>query len=133
MPYVRNLNLLLIERVITKMIYAIAVDFDKESTEKIRGKIIEIADSNVNPYMVNNKISPHLTLSLFEADDEVKLHKVLKEMSLIVSRKPILINSIGMFEPKVIYYSPSKSDTLIELNITITNKLVKSAIDPDKY
>lgn len=115
------------------MTYAIAVGFDVESTEKMRRKIVEIAESNINPYMVSNKVPPHLTISLFETDNEVELHKVLEDVRLKISRKRIRINSVEMFEPRVIYYAPDKADFLVELNEATTNKLFEIGIKPDKY
>jgi DNA-binding protein WhiA len=69
-------------------------------------KIIEIAESNFNPYMVKNKIPPHLTISLFETNTEVDLDKILKDIRINVSRKRIKINDVGKFEPMVIYFAP---------------------------
>ena len=115
------------------MIYAIAIHFDVESTEKINEKIIEIAESNINPYMVNNKIPPHLTISLFETFDEFNREKFLKAIYLNTERESIEIYDIAMFEPKVIYYAPKKSDFLIELNQIATKKLIELGIESDKY
>lgn len=115
------------------MTYAIAVCFDMESTDKMKQKIIEIAESNINPYMISNKIPPHLTISLFETDDELEVHKVLKDIFSKVSREHIKVSSVEMFQPKVIYYSPKKSEFLIKLNEIITNKLIQIGIEPDKY
>lgn len=115
------------------MIYAVALGFDIESTERMRKKTIEIAESNINPYMVNNKITPHLTISLFETDDEFNAHKIFKYICLKVSRELVQICSIGTFEPKVVYYEPYKSDFLVVLNDVLTNTLIKIGIEPDQY
>ena len=115
------------------MTYAIAVEFDIESTEKIRQKIIKIVQSNINPYMLNNRISPHLTISLFEIGDEILLNKRLEDICLKVSKERIQISGVGMFEPKVVYYEPIMSDFLIGLNKVITSMLVESGIKPDQY
>lgn len=115
------------------MTYAIAVDFDIESTDKMRKKIIEIAQSNINPYMVINKIRPHLTISLFEAANELEANEVFKDICTYVTSDPIKVCNIGMFEPKVIYYAPTRSEFLISLNKITTNKLFEVGINPDEY
>jgi 2'-5' RNA ligase len=115
------------------MTYAIALEFDIEVTERINKKIIEIAESNINPYMVSNKIPPHLTLSLFEVGDELGLHNVLKYICGYVTGELVEIHSVGMFEPKVIYYALKNSDFLIGLNEMTTNKLIEIGIRIDEY
>lgn len=115
------------------MTFAIAVGFDIVLTKKMLQKIIEIAESNINPYMKINKIPPHLTISLFETNEETKINEVFKDICLRVPKEVIQISDVGIFEPKVIYFAPNKSDSLLQLNMLINNKLIAAGIEPDIY
>lgn len=83
--------------------------------------------------MLTNKISPHLTLSLFESDDELKLHNITKGIFPKLSRQSIFINRVGAFEPEVIYLAPRKTSYLLNLNNVITKNLIVNGIVPDNY
>ena len=115
------------------MLYAIALGFDEGSTEFIKRKIYGLVEHGINPYMVNNKIPPHLTISLFDTCNEAVALNTFKDISAYVPKTSMQICSIGMFEPRVIYYKPEKSDFLITLNQKVTNKLLESSITPDSY
>ncbi len=104
-----------------KMTYAVSLGFDVESTEKTRKKIIEITESNINSYMVDNNITPHLIISFFQTDNEFNAHEVFKYICLKVPRKLVQICSIGTFEPSLFSITISlilKLDTLLIYDTT---------------
>lgn len=114
------------------MTYAIALSFDEESMDKMQKKINEIADAGINPYMVSYQVPPHLTISLFEADNEAELSNFVKGIHLGLP-KQLQMDRVDFFVPKVIYLSPKKSDYLIELNKRTTDRLIEKGISPDTY
>jgi 2'-5' RNA ligase len=60
------------------MVYGIVVYFDHD--EEIREMITEIG--KLNPYMIENNIRPHLTLALFEAEDEEEVVRHFQDISV---------------------------------------------------
>jgi hypothetical protein len=58
------------------MEYAIVLYFDEKTEEIINSLIKKIADKTGNKYMVDNKIPPHITISLFQYN--VKIDTVIE-------------------------------------------------------
>ena len=113
------------------MDYAITLYFNKTAEEKINDLINEIAKNNGNKYMVENSIKPHLTISLFEYNGDINsiielLDKNIPKIDFNVGN--LLLSSIGIFVPGVLYIAPVVSKCLLELNEKI-NKLLKDNID----
>jgi len=99
------------------MEYAIALYFDEEIEENINSLILEIANKTENKYMVDNKIPPHITISLFQYNGEINTVMEIVENNIsLFHRNSITIASIGIFNPNVLFIAPVINDYLIELN-----------------
>ena len=62
------------------MDYAVILLFNNASEENINSIILNISKETRNNYMVENKISPHLSTSLFEYNKSVdKIIKIIEE------------------------------------------------------
>lgn len=108
------------------MDYAITLYFNKTVEDKINGLINEIAKNNGNKYMVENNIKPHLSISLFEYNGNINsiielLDKYIPKMNINVGN--IILASIGIFNPNVLYIAPVVNKYLLELNEKINELL----------
>jgi hypothetical protein len=113
------------------MDYAITLYFNKTAEDIINGFINEIAKNNGNKYMVENNIKPHLSISLFEYNGNINsiielLDKNIPKMDFNVGN--IILASIGIFNPNVLYIAPVVNKYLLELNEKI-NELLYNNVD----
>ncbi|GHT98935.1 hypothetical protein FACS1894142_5910 [Spirochaetia bacterium] len=108
------------------MEYAVALYFDKTIEEKINSLILKIANDCGNKYMVDNKIPPHITISLFQYDDIIApIIKIIDENISWFKKGNISLVSIGIFNPNVLFIMPIVNNFLIKANRKIT-KLLES-------
>jgi len=117
------------------MEYAIALYFNKSTEEKINNLILEIANNNGNKYMLDNKIFPHLTISLFEYNGKTEsLINLFDNQFPKIDFDKISLATIGIFAPNVLFIAPVVNKHLLELNEK-TNGLLNENRDiiPDKY
>jgi 2'-5' RNA ligase len=99
------------------MEYAITLYFDEKTEEIINSLIKKIANKTGNKYMVDNKIPPHITISLFQYNGKIDTVMGIIENNIsLFNRKNIVIASIGIFNPSVLFIAPVINDYLIELN-----------------
>jgi len=108
------------------MEYAIVLYFNKSAEDVITNLIQEIANNNGNKYMVENKIFPHLTLSLFEYNggNDSLINFFDDPISKInMNFENIPLSTIGMFIPKVLFIAPVVNKYLLELNKKINELL----------
>jgi 2'-5' RNA ligase len=107
------------------MDYAVVLFFDKNTEDKINELIKKIAQNNGNNYMLENKIPPHLTISLFEYDNQINsIIELLDKNISCVNIQNMYFVSIGIFNPNVLFLSPVIDNDLLELN-KYMNKLLE--------
>ena len=108
------------------MKYAIVLYFNKTMEEKIKSLIYKIANETGNKYMVDNDIPPHITISLFKYDEEIDtIINIIENNISKFNKNKIIIASIGIFNPNVLFLSPIMNDYLIESNKNIS-KIIKT-------
>jgi len=111
------------------MDYAITLYFNKIVEDKINDLINEIAKSNGNKYMVDKNIKPHLSISLFEYNGNINsiielLDKNIPKMNF--NEGKIILASIGIFNPYVLFIAPVVNKCLLKLNKKINELLHKN-------
>lgn len=104
--------------------YAIVLYFD-DTTNKIIGNMIErIATLSGNSYMLDINIPPHVTLGCFFSDEQANLHERVESYVKSVSPFEMTFNTIGAFEPYVLFASPVKDECLTQLNDSLYKLLL---------
>ena len=111
--------------------YAIVLYFNEKTEEIINSLIKNIANKTGNKYMVDNKIPPHITISLFHYDGEIDtVMEIIENNISFFHKNNITTASIGIFNPSVLFIAPVINDYLLELNkrineiININNKIL---------
>jgi len=100
------------------MDYAVILLFNNVSEENINSIILNISKETRNNYMVENNISPHLSISLFEYNESVdKIIKIIEENKNKFKKDLIKIASFGVFNPNVLFLSP-----VFDKNLSNSNK-----------
>ena len=106
------------------MEYAIVLYFDEKKEETINSLIKKIANKNGNNYMVDNKIPPHITISLFQYNEKIDtVIEIIENNISFLHKNNITIASIGIFNPSVLFIVPVINDYLLELNKNINEIL----------
>lgn len=109
------------------MTYSISMGFDEITGEKIKQDMIELCKKNINPCILDYKVPPHITLSIFEygpgSIDTLK--KVVDSCGIFIKSGKIHFSSIGIFHPPVLYYAPVVTNQLKSINEKVYNLLKK--------
>jgi 2'-5' RNA ligase len=109
--------------------YAIVLYFD-DATNKIIGNVIERAAAlSGNSYMLDINIPPHVTLGCFFSDEQSDLPRKVESFEKSVTPFEVTFNSIGAFEPYVLFVSPVKDECLTQLNNAL-HKLLLNDYEP---
>ena len=107
------------------MIYSIGLDFDEKTEKKIKNDMIKLYEKGVNTYALDNKVPPHITLSIFEYEHQNinVLNKIVDSTATIFKPDSITFSSIGAFNPPVIFYAPVVTKDMLEINERIYSQL----------
>jgi len=108
------------------MEYAVVFYFDEITEEKIGSLMVKTADATGNKYMVDNKIPPHITISLFQYNEDINTIISIIENNISIFKKGnILLASIGIFNPAVVFLAPVITNYLVESDKRI-NEILSS-------
>ena len=104
--------------------YLISAYFDVESNQILSRYIQEIAELTGNHFMTDNKVPPHLTVSFFEARND----DIAKDLFCGIQDKldsgEIIIPSVGIFFPSVIYAEAVQNEYLFEISKLIHEEII---------
>lgn len=99
--------------------YLISAYFDDAATFKIQQYIDRIAKKTGNPFMQDNNVSPHITISSFQTRQEKQMTGFLAHKMKGQRKGNIQWVSIGTFFPHVIYLTPVRNKYLHTLSLEI--------------
>lgn len=97
-------------------LYLISVYFDEKSNKRLLHYVEKIAEQTGSTFMMDNHVSPHLTISSVEARDGALLIPYLERIQEHFTRGTIQFVSVGMFFPYVMYVTPVLNGYLQELS-----------------
>lgn len=99
------------------MRYAIELNFDKLTEEKIMNLPNGIAEKGISKSYLEWQTRPHITLGIFNDIDIEKCDKLLEEIAGKVKSFPAHLSSIGVFNnSKCVFVSPVVTNELLELH-----------------
>lgn len=107
--------------------YAVTLEFDKESRDKIQEMIDEIAAATGRDYMKKAGIPPHVTVSMVVSDDEESVLSDMEDISKTLKSGNVVFTNIGVFNPQVIYLGPVVNEYLQETCKLVNGRLLKHA------
>lgn len=99
--------------------YLISVYFDKKTNKKIQNLIDEVASRTGNPFMTENRVPPHITISSFETRNEQRAIDILERTAGNLVKGEIRIVSVGQFMPYVLYIQALQNQYLYDLSMKI--------------
>lgn len=107
------------------MDYAVVLYFDEKSQAQLLRMMEDLCDVGVNRYMLDVGIRPHITLASWDDDKEIDLTNEIKGFAQEAQGISLLFSSIGIFptDPRVVYLSPIKDESLINLHNCFYQKL----------
>ncbi len=105
--------------------YAVTLEFDKETHNKIQEMIDEVARVTGCDYMKKSKIPPHVTVSALESDNESALLSEMEDIAASMNKGSVSFANIGVFNPLVIYLGPVMNEFLQDICRTVNERLLK--------
>lgn len=109
------------------MDYAVTLEFDKETENKIQDMIDEVARVTGCDYMKCSNVPPHVTVCALVSDDEEKLLSEMESIANSMNKDYIWFANIGVFNPYVIYLGPVMNEFLQNTCQMVNEKLLKYA------
>ena len=109
------------------MFYAVTLEFDKESHNKIQEMIDEVSLATGCDYMKRSKIPPHVTVSGLVSDNEAALLSEMEAIAAAMTKGFIQFANIGVFNPLVIYIGPVMNEFLQNTCRTVNERLLQYA------
>ncbi len=109
------------------MDYAVTLEFDKETANKIQALIDEVAEKTGCDYMKQSKIPPHVTVSALVSDNEEALISEMESIAETMKKDFIWFANIGVFNPFVIYLGPVMNEFLHNTCKTVNEGVLKYA------
>lgn len=109
------------------MHYAVTLEFDKESEQKIQEMIDEVALVTGCDYMKRSKIPPHITVCALMGENTEALIGELDDIAANMGQNTVSFANIGVFNPLVIYIGPVMNEFLLSTCQTVNERLLKLA------
>ena len=109
------------------MYYAVTLEFDKESQQKMQEMIDEIARITECDRMKREGVPPHVTVCCLEGDNDDALLSEMEEIAATMKKSPIRFANIGVFNPFVIYLGPIVNEFLLSTCRTVNERLLQYA------
>ena len=107
--------------------YAITLEFDKETENRIQALIDEVAKVTGCDYIKQAQIPPHVTVSALVSDNEKALLSEMKSIGETMKKDAVWFANIGVFNPLVIYLGPVMNEFLYNTCKTVNERLLKYA------
>ena len=107
--------------------YAVTLEFDTETENKIQELIDEVARATGCDYMKQSKIPPHITVSALVSDNEEALLLEMESIAETMKKDFVWFANIGVFNPLVIYLGPVMNEFLQNTCRTVNDRLLKYA------
>lgn len=105
--------------------YAITLEFDKDTENKIRAMMDEVAAATGCTFMLDAGVPPHVTVSMVVSDDEERLISDIGDIAEGMQKHRISFANIGVFNPYVIYLGPVMNEFLLDTCKTVNDRLLK--------
>lgn len=99
--------------------YAVELNFDAESSARIRNLWQCLADAGVNRTMIDVNASPHISLAVFSEIEPEILRPLLAEFAAMVTPIPVRLAAVGTFpimaqgDEGAVFLAPSVSTRLL--------------------
>ncbi|MDR1536754.1 MAG: 2'-5' RNA ligase family protein [Clostridiales bacterium] len=96
------------------MLYAVTLNFDEEAQERINELILEANREGTHPFMVENSIPPHLTVSMFQCDDAGAIVEAIDKNARAFKKGDVSWASLAAFAPSVLFIAPVMTKHLMQ-------------------
>ncbi len=109
------------------MYYAVTLEFDKASHDKMQEMIDEVAKVTGCDLMKQQKVPPHVTVCCLEGDNDEALLAEMKKIAETMSKNMVVFANIGIFNPLVVYLGPVMNEFLLDTCKTVNERLLQYA------
>jgi len=109
------------------MDYAVTLEFDKESHDRMYSLMEEVAAATGCDYLIRSKLPPHVTVSALVSDQEAALLREMEELAASMRKGFVWFANIGVFNPLVIYLGPVMNEFLLDTCQRINARLLQYA------
>ena len=109
------------------MYFAVTLEFDQESQNKMQEMIDEVARVTGCDLMKQQNVPPHVTVCCLEGEDEAVLVSEMEEIASSMRKSTLRFANIGVFNPLVIYLGPIMNEFLQDTCRTVNERLLQHA------
>lgn len=109
------------------MYFAVTLEFDKESENKMQEMIDEVARVTGCDFMKQQNVPPHVTVCCLEGENEEVLLSEMEKIASSMRKSMVRFANIGVFNPLVIYLGPIMNEFLLNTCRTINERLLQHA------
>ncbi len=109
------------------MYYAVTLEFDKASHDKMQEMIDEVAKTTGCDHMKQYKIPPHVTVCCLEGDNDEVLLSEMEKIAESMRKNMVVFANIGIFNPLVVYLGPVMNEFLLDTCKTVNERLLQYA------
>lgn len=99
--------------------YLVSIYFDEKTNKTIQTLIDKVAGKTGNDFMIEGKVSPHITVSAFETKHEEEVLRRMQTITEDLRQAQLRWVSVGTFLPNVIYLAPVLNEYLQNMTQTI--------------
>ena len=99
--------------------YLVSIYFDEKTNKTIQTLIDKVAGKTGNDFMIEGKVSPHITVSAFETKHEEEVLRRMQTITEDLRQTQLRWVSVGTFLPNVIYLAPVLNEYLQNMTQTI--------------
>ena len=99
--------------------YLISAYFDDNTTSILQHTIDEVARVTGNDFMIKNDVVPHMTVSAFEQTSDDRAVVLFEEIEDRFSYEEIIVPSIGVFMPYVIFAEAVVNEYLLSMSESV--------------
>lgn len=105
------------------MEYAVILRFDGKTEKKVSRLIDGVAKASANSCMTDDGIPPHVSLSIFSKENDAGLKDILTGFAERTDAFDLRFDSIGVFNPEVLFLAPVATSCLIGISAEINKKI----------
>lgn len=115
------------------MEYAVILRFDEGTESRVLKLIKDIAEVSANSYMIEYGIPPHVSLTIFSKENDTGIKDIIVDFAKQLNHFEIKFDSIGVFNPYVIFLAPVVTSDLINISSDLNNKISPVASNLNDY
>ena len=103
--------------------YLVCIYFDRETQDRLKLLMQHVAKVTGNQFMLDNQVSPHITVASVETKHEEELIARIESIANDLDQGEVKFVSAGTFSTKVVFVQPVLNEYLHQLSVVLNKEL----------